>query len=95
MLTPSIVNPSNSRVGDVEGRTDWPAPRKINRQQAKIMASKGAAQCEGNWVRLKFLPLEWAVDTMVGLAQIGELLKTSCGLECRHIDITSGYRHQR
>ena len=59
------------------------------------MASKTAAQCEGNWVRLKFLPLEWAVDTMVGSAQIAELLKTSCGLECRRIDIMHGYRHQQ
>ena len=59
------------------------------------MASNTAAQCEGNRVRLKFLPLEWAVDTMVGSAQIAELLKTSCGLECRRIDITNGYRHQQ
>ena len=46
-------------------------------------------------MRLKFLPLDWAVDTMVRAAQIGELLKASCGLECCHIDIMSGYRHQR
>ena len=46
-------------------------------QQTNGMASDTAAHREGNWVRLKFLPLEWAMDNMVGLAQIGELLKTS------------------
>ena len=35
------------------------------------------------------------MDTMVGSDHIAELLRTSCGLECRHIDITNGYRHQR
>ena len=64
-------------------------------QLTKVTASNTVAHRQGNWVRLKFLPLEWAVDTVVGSAQIAELLRTSCGLECRHIDITSGYRHQR
>ena len=64
-------------------------------QKTRDTASDTVAQCQGNWVRLKFLPLEWAVDTMVGSDHIAELLRTSCGLECRHIDITNGYRHQR
>ena len=83
------------RVWGSGGRIDWPTPRKINMQQTKVTASNTVAHRQGNWVRLKFLPLEWAVDTMVGSAQIAELLRTSCGLECRHVDITSGYRHQR
>ena len=64
-------------------------------QEAKGTASDAIPQCQSSWVRLKFLPLEWAVDTTVGLDSIAELLRASCGLECHHIDITSGYRHQR
>ena len=64
-------------------------------QQSNGIAANAAAHRGSSWVRLKFLPLDWAVDTMVGVAQIDELLKTSCGLECCHIDIKSGYRHQR
>ena len=71
-----------------------PAPQKVSMERSNGGVTGMAAHQVGSWVRLKFLPVDWAVNTKYGTTQIDELLKTSCGLEACHIDIKSGYKHQ-